>query len=343
MRKRQGVSIALPAAVAVMAAMAIGVEIWTRRIEARHPAKGRIIRVDGVDLHYVERGSGPAILLLHGNGAMVEDMMLSGIMARLSRNHRVIAIDRPGFGHSSRPKDRTWTAAAQAELLWAALDQLGVERAIVAGQSWGALAAMAMGLARPERTTALVLASGYYYPLERFKIRLCALSALPVLGTLMRHTVAPITSALLSPMIIRKIFAPAPVPEHFREFPISLSWRPRQLRATAEDCAVMIKDTRRMQERYGELHMPVAILCDREDAIIDQEQQSIRLHREIPGSRLYDLHEAGHMLHHVLPEQLVRAVRELPAASEPPARPPKMPPERPAAEPVSPYPAEVMS
>src|SRR5690606_29012500 len=219
-RKTQGVAIALPAAVAVVAAMAIGIEIWTRRTEARHPAKGRVIHVDGVALQHVERGSGPAILLLHGNGAMVEDMILSGLMARLGRTHRVIAIDRPGFGHSSRPRDRKWTAAAQAELLWAALDHLGVERAIIAGQSWGALAAMAMGLARPERTEGLVLASGYYYPLQRFKVRLCAMSALPLIGPLMRHTVAPILSALVSPMMVKKIFAPAPVPEHFREFPI---------------------------------------------------------------------------------------------------------------------------
>src|SRR5690606_38401469 len=134
--------------------------------------------------------------------------------------------DRPGFGHSSRPHDRKWTAMAQAELLWAALDQLGVEEVIIAGQSWGALAAVAMGLARPERTRALVLASGYYYPEERFKIRLCAFSAAPVIGPVMRHTVAPVLSALLSPAIVRKIFAPAAVPEHFREFPMSLSWRP---------------------------------------------------------------------------------------------------------------------
>lgn len=310
---------ALPAAVLLMAATALAVEIWTRRTEARHPARGRIIRVDGVDLHYVERGSGPAVLLLHGNGAMVEDMLLSSVMARLARNHRVIAIDRPGFGHSSRPGERKWTAAAQAELFWATLDQLNVERAIVAGQSWGALAAVAMALARPERTAALVLAAGYYYPLERFKIRLCALSALPVLGAVMRHTIAPLLSALLSPVIVREIFAPAPVPEHFREFPIAMSWRPRQLRATAEDCAVMIADARRMQGRYGELRMPVAILCDRRDAIIDQERQSIRLHRDIPGSRLYDLRDAGHMLHHILPEQLVRAIDDFPASAPPAA------------------------
>lgn len=88
-----------------------------------------------------------------------------------------------------------------------------------------------------------------------------------------------------------------------------------------------------MQEHYGELRMPVAILCDREDAIIDQEQQSLRLHRDIPGSRLYDLPESGHMLHHILPEQMVRTIRQLTESAE----------ARSAPEPFTPYPAEVMS
>lgn len=330
MSKREGLSLVLPAALAATAALAVGVRIWTRRIEARHPPQGRMIDVDGVPVHVTERGAGPAILLLHGNGATLEDMLLSGLTARLGRNHRVIALDRPGFGHSPRSGDRRWNAETQAELFWAALDSLGVDDAIIVGQSWGALAAVAMGLARPERTAGLVLVSGYYYPRDRLRIGPCALFALPILGPLMRHTVAPVISAIFSPAVVRQIFAPAEVPEHFREFPLELAFRPSQLRASAEDCANMTKDARRMQRHYGQLRMPVAILFDREDAIIDQTRQSILLHEDIPGSRLYEVQRGGHMLHHILPEQVVRAVAEIRAAAAPVAGAAKIAEIRPA-------------
>ena len=58
------------------------------------------------------------MVFLHGNGMMVEDMLISGVLeVAAERSFHAIAIDRPGFGHSERPSGTAWTAAAQAELL----------------------------------------------------------------------------------------------------------------------------------------------------------------------------------------------------------------------------------
>lgn len=54
-------------------------------------------------LHYIDRGAGRPVVLLHGNGATTEDYAISGVLDLAARNHRVIAFDRPGFGHSERP------------------------------------------------------------------------------------------------------------------------------------------------------------------------------------------------------------------------------------------------
>ena len=61
-----------------------------KRSERRHPPRGKFLTVDGVRLHYLERGEGRTIVLIHGNGVTAHDYELSGLIARLSQQHRVI-------------------------------------------------------------------------------------------------------------------------------------------------------------------------------------------------------------------------------------------------------------
>jgi len=131
-------------------ASAAGVRRRSRRAERNQPPVGRLLDIDGVRLHVVEKGEGSQVVLIHGNVVSERDYEASGLLDRLARNHRVIAIDRPGFGHSTRPRDRLWTPAAQAKLLHAALVQLGVKQAVVVGHSMGAMVALALALDYPE-------------------------------------------------------------------------------------------------------------------------------------------------------------------------------------------------
>jgi pimeloyl-ACP methyl ester carboxylesterase len=111
----------------VLAAAALTNHALARRAERRNPPEGKFTTVDGVRLHYIERGTGPVIVLLHGNGTMARDFVLSGVLDLLAKDHRVIAFDRPGFGFSERPRGRIWTAEAQAALLQKALLGLDVD------------------------------------------------------------------------------------------------------------------------------------------------------------------------------------------------------------------------
>jgi pimeloyl-ACP methyl ester carboxylesterase len=56
--------------------------------------------VSGVRLHYVERGHGRSVVFLLGNGTMLEDMLISGVIGHAAQRYRAIALDRPGFGYS---------------------------------------------------------------------------------------------------------------------------------------------------------------------------------------------------------------------------------------------------
>jgi hypothetical protein len=150
--------------VGALAASAILNRLLARRAERRNPPIGGFVNVDGIRLHYVARGGGTPLVLLHGNGSMVQDFQSSGLIDLAAKKFRVIAFDRPGFGHSNRPRNIVWTPQAQAEIIGAALGKMGVERAIVFGHSWGTLVAIALALRYPRNVQALVLASGYYYP-----------------------------------------------------------------------------------------------------------------------------------------------------------------------------------
>jgi pimeloyl-ACP methyl ester carboxylesterase len=131
----------------------------------------------------------------------------------------VIAFDRPGFGYSERPRSTIWTPQAQARLLHHALQQLGVDSAIVLGHSWGTLVALSMALEVPDFVRGLVLLSGYYYPSLRADVPLLSGPAIPVIGDVMRYTVSPLAGRMLWRPFSKKVFAPQQVDPRFRELP----------------------------------------------------------------------------------------------------------------------------
>ncbi len=79
----------------------------------------------------------------------------------------MIVFDRPGYGHSQRPRGTIWSPEAQADLIHRALVELDATPAVVLGHSWGTLVAAALALNHPASVKALVLASGYFYPTAR--------------------------------------------------------------------------------------------------------------------------------------------------------------------------------
>jgi pimeloyl-ACP methyl ester carboxylesterase len=267
-------------------------------VERRNPPIGVFMECDGVRLHYIERGdvAAPCVVLFHGNGTMLQDLILSGLVDRLARDYRVVCFDRPGFGYSQRPRSRIWTPTAQASLFSKALDQLGVRDPVVLGHSWGTLVAVELALQSDYPVTGLVLASGYYFPTFRPDFWLMAGPAVPVLGDLLRYTIAPAASWAIMPKLVRTIFAPRAVPPEFKnEFPISLCLRPKQLRAAAEETAFLIPVAAQLQHQYRRIRCPVRIVHGKDDQLIEMSQ-SRRLHEQLPLSLLHMVDDAGHMV-----------------------------------------------
>lgn len=294
------------AAAVGLAAAAAFVSRSARRSEREHPPAGSFVDADGVRLHYTDIGSGPPVVLLHGNGVTAADWSASGIVAALP-GARVIAFDRPGFGYSDRPRGRRWDAAAQAAVLHTALSQLGVHGAVVVGHSWGTLPAVELALEHPDDVAHLVLLSGYYFPSMRLEVPAASAPAWPIVGDVLRYTISPILGRLFAPVIVAQLFAPLPVPERFRAVPLSLSLRPSQLRANAEDTALMIPSARALQRRRSDLRVPATILAGREDRIVDPEAQSRRFADQV-GAACTLVEGSGHMVHYAATERIAGAI-----------------------------------
>ena len=152
------------ATLALLGAAVGGLWAYSRREARRYESldlsevekPGRTVSIDGVGVHYLEAGEGPALVLIHGLGAST--FTFQRVVPELARRFRVVALDLKGFGFSDRP-DGDYTLTAQADLVRQLMDRLGIEKASVLGHSMGGAVAMRLALAHPERVERLILAS----------------------------------------------------------------------------------------------------------------------------------------------------------------------------------------
>jgi pimeloyl-ACP methyl ester carboxylesterase len=303
------------AGLAALATLATANYLVARNTERRHPPEGLFIAVDGVRLHYSDRGEGSPVVLIHGNAVTGDDWNTSGVAELLLQKHRVIIFDRPGFGYSERPRGHLWTAAQQAELLHKALQQLGIERPVVVGHSWGTIVALALAERHQADTAGLVLLSGYYVWTLRPDVLLVAAGALPVIGDLLRYTISPLLGWLQMPLLKWPMFSPARVPARFQaEYSSAMALRPSQIRATSIDGVLMIPGALALRREYKNLTLPVLIIAGKGDKVVFK-RRSEQLQARIRGSVLQIVKGAGHMVHHLVPGQVAQAVERVAEAA----------------------------
>lgn len=281
-----------------LAGLALANHRRSKSAERQHPPAGKFITIDGVRLHYVERGQGRTLVLLHGNGATSEDFQVSGLLSMAAEHFHVIAFDRPGFGYSARPRSTVWTPAAQALLLNKALHQIGIANPLLLGHSWGTMVALAMAVEQPDYPCGLILVSGYYFPKPRADIIPLAVPAIPLVGDIVAHTLSPLSGKLMSPAMFKAMFSPLPVAERMTKWPLALALRPSQVRAAAADTVLMVPGAASLRESYDDIALPVAIIGGDGDEIVSFESQAVALHDRLKGSKLVRAEGAGHMVHY---------------------------------------------
>lgn len=299
----------LAASVLITLAALAGVTHWRASAreaaaEAAYPPSGQFVTVDGKRLHYEIKGEGPDLVMIHGASGSLRDLTFS-LRDRLADRYRVIAVDRPGLGHSD-PLEET-SLLAQARFIKAGVAQLGVTEPILLGQSYGGSVALAWALDGGPR--ALVLVGSPSLPWPGTLDIWYRINANPV-G---RALAVPLASAFVPDSYVRSataaVFAPDPVPAGYDDWlGAALTLRRETLAANVTQVNALRAELVTMEPRYPSLTLPVELIHGTEDTIVPLDIHSGPLSKRLPNATLTVIPGAGHMPHHAHQDVVIAAI-----------------------------------
>lgn len=305
------------ATAAALSALGLHSRAYVRRAEGRWPADGRFIDADGARIHLREEGpqDAPKVLLIHGASANLLELW-GPLAPQLTQNHRVIAFDRPGLGHSTRPKRDAETLAAQARIAAQALEAAGGGPATIVGHSLGAAVSLRIALDYPHLVSGLVLVAPASHPYPHENAWWAKLSASPVLGDLFCGLLIPLLGPPMSRASVANNFWPTQTPQgYLDEAGVGLIFRPGSFRASAQDVVATKNEFARQAPRYPEIFTPTIIVTAEKDRVVSPKRHARALAAEMPAAELVIAPDTGHMPHRLRPDLVLTAIRRVNAVA----------------------------
>lgn len=247
---------------------------------------GQVLHVGGLNLHYVDVGQGPAVVLIHGLGGSLYNFRYN--IPALSQQFRVVALDLKGFGYSDRPLDADYSQTAQAQLVADFMDRLGIGRAAVLGHSLGGAIALRLAALFPQRVTRLILVGSA--PPVRLVPPLGGSVLRPVLrlgAALMLHQPG-LREAVLRSGFYDPAFFTQEMLEEFR--------RVGRIRGTAESIVRVLLDSARDEPLdLAQIRQPTLLLWGEGDRAVGL-RVARWLQARLPDARLRVIERARHMV-----------------------------------------------
>ncbi|QIG95043.1 MULTISPECIES: alpha/beta fold hydrolase [unclassified Bradyrhizobium] len=292
-------------------ALALATQIGVTLIQRAFPPQGRMIDVAGARLHVVELGprdaAGPPVVLLHGASSNLRAMQPLG--DRIARTRRVILIDRPGHGWSTRERVADSTPAVQGRMIMEALTRLGIDRAIVVAHSWAGALGLRIALDHPDRVAGLVLLAPVAYPWRGGAGRYNDVISTPLIGPMLAHTVTLPLGYLVANSGSRGVFAPQEMPDDFvRDSATLLLLRPREFIANARDLVTLKAAVVEQAPRYAEIKAQVTIIAGDVDKTVSTRIHSRPLAATAPNAKLIVMPGVGHMVQYAVPDLVASEV-----------------------------------
>lgn len=261
-------------------------------------ADAQRVRIQGHDLAYHRQGQGSPVLLVHG--ITTYSFIWRNLFAQLAKQHDVIAVDLLGCGESDMPLDLSYGVAAHAERLEAFTQALGLGPFAFVGHDIGGGIAQRFAVQHPDRLTHAVVMNGVafdYWPVQ------------PIL-TMRTPIVRQMAMAALD-LGAFKLIVKRGVFHQDRVTPelMALFWKPMQTREGRKAFlhfaeSLKNRDLTEITEELRRTQVPFLIIRGMDDVYLSAEIAH-RLHREIPGSRLVEISEAGHFIQEDQPDRLV--------------------------------------
>lgn len=282
--------------------------------ERKVPRAGKLVEIEGNSIHYVEAGKGPPILFIHGLGAQLHQFRHS-LFARLEKDFRVVALDRPGSGYSVRATGAGGGISEQARIIVAFMERLGLEKPLLVGHSLGGMVALAIAIEHPGKTAGLALLSPYTRYSAKIGPEFAPLQIeAPWRRWLVAHTTAVPDAVKTAPQVLDLIFGPQAMPG---DYPIQgggmLGLRPSHFYATSSDLVDSALDMARLQARYGEIAVPIGILHGTADRVLPHRPHAVAMKEKVAGLELELIEGIGHMPQFAAPEAVEAFIRRMAA------------------------------
>lgn len=243
----------------------------------------KTVEVAGQTIHYSDTGTGRVIILLHGLG--MDHHHWDSNIPHLSTKFRVLAPDQIGFGDSSKPLIN-YSTFTLVEFLRGFMDKLGIDKAILVGNSLGGRVALNFALESPERVERLVLVDASGIKLPEMSARAKSVTLNPATMAEMRNLFLVLTSD--SPLITT---------DYVRHH-----WENRLRRGDGYTIEHILNEKYTpVDERLGEIKAPTLIIWGRSDLIRPCCQMANAFKGGISSSTLVVL-DAGHTPHYEVPD-----------------------------------------
>jgi len=301
--------------VAALAVLALITQAGVLVLQRAYPVQGRIIEVAGATLNVVDIGprdtAGPPLVMIHGASSNLETMR-QPLGDLLARNHRVILIDRPGHGWSTRAHAQDSTPAIQGGIIDEALEKLGVGAAVFVVHSWSGALGARMALDYPRRVAGLVMLAPVAYPWPGGVGWYNKLVSAPVIGPLLAYTITlPLGFFLVEPGA-RGVFLPQIMPDGFvKNTATPLLLRPREFLANARDLVTLKAAVVEQAPRYASIKAPTVVITGESDKTVSTNIHSRPLVSVLPNARLIVLPDVGHMVQNAAPDLVISEIEAM--------------------------------
>jgi pimeloyl-ACP methyl ester carboxylesterase len=274
-----------------------------RRAQAAVPPLGTFLDLEGSRIHHVDVGPAavlspersPAVVMIHGLGGTMRSFTYA-LRDDLKEQFRVVALDRPGSGYSTRPDDRAGVTH-QADQIASFIARKNLRRPLVVGHSFGGAIALALALDYPGSVGALALIAPLTHPQSTIPepFRFVAIHS-PMLRWLAAWTLAAPLGIIRRNEMLEAIFGPDPVPEDFGTRGGGLlGFRPVSFYSMSTDLVALGEELTNLSKRYGRLEVPVGILFGSADRILDPRLHGFPMADKVDGLHLEVIEGGGHM------------------------------------------------
>jgi len=268
------------------------------RASVPNSAYSHFADIDGVRVHYQEKGTGTPLILIHGLSSSTYSW--KDVFEPLAKNYRVIAVDLKGFGFSGKP-DGDYTRRAQAILVAHLLDYLKIDQAWLAGNSMGGEVALNFAFQNPQRVAGLILIDSAGVSVPNANSVTPGYARVPFVGPVL-IALALTSDSLVRRGLERSFYDGAKVTDER----VAAYYRPLKTRGGQ-------LGSLRARTQWGlfpiepdlnKINSPTLIIWGAEDALIPLEAGR-KMNSLIKGSKLVTIEKCGHVPQEELPERVL--------------------------------------